>query len=96
MDIEPTAPSAGSETVEEKMDVYTEEKKEPATVEDEKKDGEQEKKKRAEKEKVGYEANNMSRILPEQLKYVSFHAEGRYEPVKKVYLSMRSLHDICR
>ena len=96
MEIEPTAPVAGSETVEEKMDVDTEEKKEPATVEGEKKDGEQEKKKRAEKEKVGYEANNMSRVLPEQLKHVSFHAEGRYEPVKKAYLTVRSLLDICR
>lgn len=51
----------------------------------EKKDGEVEKKKRAEKEKVGYEVVNMARVLPEQLKYISFPNEGRYEPVKKVY-----------
>ncbi|PUU77052.1 armadillo-type protein [Tuber borchii] len=42
-----------------------------------------EKKKRAEKEKVGYELGNMSRVLPEQLKYISFTSDGRYEPVKK-------------
>lgn len=35
------------------------------------------------KEKVGFELNNMSRVLPAQLKYVSF-GEGRYVPVKKV------------
>ncbi|PWW75040.1 26S proteasome regulatory complex, non-ATPase subcomplex, Rpn2/Psmd1 subunit [Tuber magnatum] len=39
--------------------------------------------KRAEKEKVGYELGNMSRVLPEQLKYISFISDGRYEPVKK-------------
>lgn len=36
-----------------------------------------------EKEKVGFELDNMSRVLPAQLKYVSF-SEGRYVPVKKV------------
>ena len=46
-----------------------------------------EKKKRAEKEKVGYELGNMSRVLPEQLKYISFTSDGRYEPVKKVPFS---------
>lgn len=40
-------------------------------------------KKKAEKEKVGYEIENMSRVLPGQLKYISFPA-GRYKPVKKV------------
>ncbi|KAK4154231.1 armadillo-type protein [Chaetomidium leptoderma] len=39
-------------------------------------------KKKAEKEKVGYEIENMSRVLPGQLKYISFPA-GRYKPVKK-------------
>jgi len=36
-----------------------------------------------EKEKIGYEVENISRVLPAQLKYLSF-AEGRYVPVKKV------------
>ena len=40
-------------------------------------------KKRMEKEKVGYELENMSRVLPPQLKFISF-PDGRYEPVKKV------------
>lgn len=40
-------------------------------------------KKKLEKEKVGYEIENMSRVLPAQLKFISFPA-GRYKPVKKV------------
>ncbi|KAH7353992.1 26S proteasome regulatory subunit rpn2 [Plectosphaerella cucumerina] len=39
-------------------------------------------KKRAEKEKVGYEIDNMSRVVPGQLKFISFPAD-RYKPVKK-------------
>ena len=39
--------------------------------------------KRREKEKVGYALENMSRVLPAQLRYLSF-PDGRYEPVKKV------------
>ncbi|PHH93237.1 hypothetical protein CDD83_9507 [Cordyceps sp. RAO-2017] len=39
-------------------------------------------KKKPEKEKVGYDIENMSRVLPGQLKYISFPA-GRYQPVKK-------------
>ncbi|KAL2890508.1 26S proteasome regulatory subunit rpn2 [Ceratocystis lukuohia] len=39
-------------------------------------------KKRNEKEKAGFDMDNMSRILPGQLKYISFPA-GRYQPVKK-------------
>ncbi|KAI0106816.1 26S proteasome regulatory complex, non-ATPase subcomplex, Rpn2/Psmd1 subunit [Daldinia grandis] len=40
-------------------------------------------KKKAEKEKPGYEIENMSRVLPAQLKYISL-AKGRYWPVKLV------------
>ena len=40
-------------------------------------------KKKAEKEKVGYDLENMSRVLPAQLKYITFPDE-RYVPVKKV------------
>ncbi|POS84866.1 ARM repeat-containing protein [Erysiphe pulchra] len=39
-------------------------------------------KKKVEREKVGYEIENMSRVLPTQLKYISFPT-GRYRPVKK-------------
>ncbi|KAI4862690.1 26S proteasome regulatory complex, non-ATPase subcomplex, Rpn2/Psmd1 subunit [Hypoxylon rubiginosum] len=40
-------------------------------------------KKKAEKEKPGYEIENMSRVLPAQLKYISL-TKGRYWPVKLV------------
>jgi len=40
-------------------------------------------KKKAEKEKVGYELENMSRVLTGQVKFISF-PEERYVPVKKV------------
>jgi 26S proteasome regulatory subunit N2 len=75
--VTPGAPTGSSE---EKMDV--DEKKE-GEKEGEKTYNENEKKKR-EKEKVGYEIGNLSRVLPEQLKYISFPNDGRYEPVKKV------------
>jgi 26S proteasome regulatory subunit N2 len=39
-------------------------------------------KKKLEKEKVGYEIENMSRVLPAQLKYLTF-PDLRYEPVKR-------------
>jgi 26S proteasome regulatory subunit N2 len=80
----PTTPKAAPDT--EKMDL-DEEKGDKA----EKKDGaEGEKisageaaKKKLEKEKVGYDIENMSRILPAQLKFLNFPS-GRYKPVKKV------------
>ncbi|KAK7753087.1 proteasome regulatory particle base subunit [Diatrype stigma] len=40
-------------------------------------------KKKAEKEKPGYEIDNMTRVLPGQLKYISL-PKGRYWPVKLV------------
>jgi 26S proteasome regulatory subunit N2 len=40
-------------------------------------------KKKMEKEKVGYEMENMSRVLPAQLKFLTF-PDLRYEPVKRV------------
>lgn len=47
-------------------------------------------KKRIEKEKVGYDLENMSRVLPAQIKYISFAADGRYQPVKKVSRALGS------
>jgi 26S proteasome regulatory subunit N2 len=44
-------------------------------------------KKKIEKEKVGYDLENMSRVLPAQIKYISFPADGRYQPVKKASLT---------
>jgi len=70
------------------MDVDEETKEgegEKKETEGERKEGENDKKKRVEKEKVGYELTNLSRVLPEQLRYINFLEDGRYEPVKKVY-----------
>lgn len=82
MDID-SAPTKSSD----KMEVDEERKEEPK---EEKKEGDDKEssapadaKKKPEKEKVGYEIENMSRVLPNQLKYISFPA-GRYKPVKKV------------
>merc|ERR1711964_408249 len=73
MDIDqiPTTPKIGA-PADDKMDV------DEATKD---KDGKPEEKK-DENEKVGYELQNMSRVLPAQLKFISFPA-GRYKPVKK-------------
>lgn len=82
-----TAPAAETEKMdvdEEKKETSSDEKKEG---DGDKKEGDGDKKKRAEKEKVGYELGNLSRVLPEQLKYISFLEDGRYEPVKKVCFS---------
>lgn len=36
------------------------------------------------KEKVGHELENMSRVLPSQVRWISFPSNGRYQPVKRV------------
>lgn len=46
--------------------------------------GDKETKKKVEKEKVGFDLENMSRVLQPQIKYISFASDGRYQPVKKV------------
>ncbi|OAG37744.1 hypothetical protein AYO21_07987 [Fonsecaea monophora] len=58
--------------------------KEKSKEDGEKKEGEThgEGKKRAEKEKIGYDISNMSRVLPAQLKYLTF-PDQRYQPVKR-------------
>lgn len=87
MDIDQTPPAPKPDAVD-KMDtdetaVKTEsdgeKKDEQETKESDKPEG---LKKKMEKEKVGYGLENMSRVLPAQLKFVSFPDE-RYEPVKK-------------
>ncbi|KAJ5280794.1 hypothetical protein N7478_006166 [Penicillium angulare] len=83
MDIDqtPTTPKV-SDQLPEKMDTeeaVAQEGEEPK--EGEKSTGETQKKK-AEREKVGYELDNMSRVLPTQLKYLTF-PDPRYEPVKR-------------
>lgn len=77
VDQSPTTPKVTA-TDDEKMDIDEEKK-------DEKEDtpAAENSKKKAEKEKVGYDLDNMSRVLPGQVKYISF-PEERYVPVKKV------------
>ena len=92
MDVDqtPTTPKVGSAedtTGGEKMD--TDEKtadEEAIVVTGEKSEAEKKK-----KEKVGYELENMSRVLPAQVKFISF-PQGRYVPVKKVYSSPSPSH----
>lgn len=100
MDIDQTPATPKTSNIGDKMDTdepskAEEEKKDGEKDEPEKKEGEEEKetaalpeglKKRMEKEKVGYDLENMSRVLPAQLRFISFPEGGRYEPVKKVSL----------
>ncbi len=98
MDIDSTptaAKSAAAAAKDDKMDIDGEKKKKSGDESKEKKEGESsevtdkegsaalEPRKKMEKEKIGYDMENMSRVLPSQLKYISFPA-GRYTPVKKV------------
>lgn len=98
MDIDqaPTTPKAGNSA--DKMDTddspaKVNEDKDGEKQDGGKKDGDETKdaqpqaeglRKRMEKEKVGYSLENMSRVLPAQLKFISF-LDGRYAPVKKVF-----------
>ena len=75
---------------EDKMDTDEVAVKEDDAKEIERKDLKEEKegtpaeglKKKMEKEKVGYEMKNMSRVLPAQLKYLTF-TDSRFAPVKR-------------
>ncbi|KAJ8070163.1 hypothetical protein OCU04_000555 [Sclerotinia nivalis] len=88
MDIDqtPSTPKLPTAT-DDKMDVDESTKDAEEKVAEKKDENEKETpaetlKKKLEKEKVGYEMENMSRVLPSQLKFISFPA-GRYKPVKK-------------
>ena len=78
MDVDQT-PTTPKPADDEKMDVDDEKK------DDEKVEGTpaESPKKKAEKEKVGYELENMSRVLPPQVKHITFPGD-RFIPVKKV------------
>ncbi|KAF2007449.1 26S proteasome regulatory complex, non-ATPase subcomplex, Rpn2/Psmd1 subunit [Amniculicola lignicola CBS 123094] len=85
MDVDqtPTTPKLPSD--EDKMDIDEEQKKDDK--DEKKEEGEEDTpaeslKKKVEKEKVGYTLENMTRVLPGQVKYISF-PEERYVPVKK-------------
>lgn len=92
MEVDPT-PSKLSE----KMDVddkSKDESKDKKEVEDKHSAPSPDTKKKPEKEKIGYELGNMSRVLPSQLKYVSFPS-GRYRPVKKVSFELTLRRKLC-
>lgn len=105
MDIDqtPTAPK-GVDAIDrmetDEPGVKVEAEKEGEKPDTEKKDGEEVKeadktdnlKKKMEKEKVGYSLENMTRVLPAQLKFVSF-PDSRYKPVKKPTGGVILLHD---
>jgi 26S proteasome regulatory subunit N2 len=88
MDVDqtPTTPKVSADD-DDKMDLDDDVKKDDKE-EKEKADGAQTEtsKKKIEKEKVGYSLENMSRVLPPQVKYISFSDE-RYVPIKKVCFS---------
>ncbi|KAK2752611.1 proteasome regulatory particle base subunit [Onygenales sp. PD_40] len=83
MDIDqtPTTPKVSTQNLD-KMDV------DESAIKTEEEEKEKEEtaaetpKRKVEKEKVGYELENMSRVLPAQLKYLTF-PDLRYEPVKR-------------
>ncbi|KAG6042104.1 hypothetical protein E4U41_005652 [Claviceps citrina] len=82
MDIDSTGPTGARAG--DKMEVDEDRKKdEPDAKEkkesDDKESSSSETKKKPEKEKVGYEIGNMTRVVPGQLKFVSFSG-GRYKP----------------
>jgi 26S proteasome regulatory subunit N2 len=87
MDVEqtPTTPKVSAD--EDKMDVdedaKTKDKADKVDGEKEETPAAESTKKKVEKEKVGYDLENMSRVLPPQIKYISFSSE-RYRPVKPV------------
>ncbi|KAJ5632444.1 hypothetical protein N7490_008783 [Penicillium lividum] len=83
MDIDqtPTTPKV-SDQLPEKMDTDESVPKEGEDGKDGEKTTGEGQKKKAEREKVGYELDNMSRALPAQLKYLTF-PDPRYEPVKR-------------
>ena len=88
MDVDSTAPATPKISQGDAMDVddatvRDEETKESEKKEEgEKKEVEKDVQKKLAKEKLGYEIENMSRVLPAQLKYLTF-PDQRFEPVKR-------------
>ncbi|KAJ5860932.1 uncharacterized protein N7529_008242 [Penicillium soppii] len=79
LDQAPTTPKA---TDADAMDMDDVPKEEGDEVKETEKSAAEIQKKKAEREKVGYELDNLSRVLPAQLKYLTF-PDPRYEPVKR-------------
>ncbi|RKF75218.1 26S proteasome regulatory subunit rpn2 [Golovinomyces cichoracearum] len=90
MDIDqaPLTPKTMAPADEDKMDLDDDHKDQRDKLNAKREDFEKENapieamKRKVEREKVGYEIQNMSRVLPAQLKYISF-PPGRYRPIKK-------------
>jgi 26S proteasome regulatory subunit N2 len=78
-----SAPAGDKMDVDDDKEAKTDDKKEILDGEKESASPTEIAKKKLEKEKVGYDIENMSRVLPAQLKFINFPA-GRYKPVKKV------------
>jgi 26S proteasome regulatory subunit N2 len=83
MDVDPTPSTPKAEGEGDKMDT-DDNVIDTGKLDEDKTTEKESSRKKAEKEKVGYELENMSRVLPAQTKYISFPANGRYQPVKKV------------
>ena len=94
MDIDQTPTTPKTANISDKMDTDEPIQKAEEGKDEEKPDGEKKEdgevketppeglKKKMEKEKVGYLLENMSRVLPAQRKFISFH-DDRYQAVKK-------------
>ncbi|KAM4055997.1 proteasome/cyclosome repeat domain-containing protein [Hirsutella rhossiliensis] len=81
MDID-VAPAKSGEKMEVDDDKKRDDSKDKKDAEEKDATTPSDSKKKPEKEKIGYDMENMSRVLPGQLKFISFPA-GRYQPVKK-------------
>ncbi|KAK1059918.1 proteasome regulatory particle base subunit [Friedmanniomyces endolithicus] len=88
MDVDPTPTTPKATAVDDKMEMDDDviDTGKLAEEKDGEKDGSSSSasaiKRKVDREKVGYELENMSRVLPGQVKFISF-LEGRYQPVKK-------------
>lgn len=99
MDIDQTPTTPKTSNIGDKMEI--EDEKDGEKQDAVKREGEEAKdlpqvevlRKKMEREKVGCNLENMSRVLPAQLKFISF-PDGRYEPVKKVRVVVESFETL--
>lgn len=85
IDQPPSVPKAADLDKMDTDETAVKEEEEKGEEKGEKKEGKEEReglRKKMEKEKVGYEMENMSRVLPGQLKYLTF-PDPRYEAIKR-------------
>ncbi|KAI5301586.1 proteasome regulatory particle base subunit [Ascosphaera pollenicola] len=95
------AAKKGKKSVGDKMDIDEEKPKEEKPKEEKPKESKEEEpktpkspepKRKPEREKTGYDLDNMSRVLPGQLKFLTFHST-RFVPVKKPTGGILVVHD---